>query len=114
VLLVPPVLEVLLVVLPEFDGAEPLPRHAEAGPPEREEGGTDTGVHPPGPTFGAETRGSDVVPDDVAIWAEVALALPGHQVMNHPSATVATTSWPSSRARVTPVTPDWVLPSTSV
>jgi hypothetical protein len=124
---VPDELTVLLVVLPGFGGAAPPPRHEEAGPgvpeepeePEEPEDEEDEeagggGMHRPGPIFRLDKRGSDVVPDGVAIWAEVALALPGHQATNHPSATVATTSWPSSRARVTPVTPDWVLPSTSV
>ena len=55
-----------------------------------------------------------MVPDWVLTWADVAVALPGHQATSHPSSTVATTSCPSSRTSVTPVTSDAVRPSTKV
>jgi hypothetical protein len=78
------------------------------------------GVHDPGEDGGAAgpwalgTRASVVVPDGVLTWADVAVALPGHQATSQPSSTVATTSCPSSRTSVTPVTPDAVRPSTNV
>ena len=95
-----------------------------AGPPE--DPGEDVPplpleVHDPGDR-GRRERGPDAgheeprssCPTAVVTWADVAVALPGHQATSHPSSTVATTSCPSSRTSVTPVTPDAVRPSTNV
>ena len=100
----------LLPLVPELPGQfavvagpEPPLWETEDGPPDPrddpcvttgpgpgpEEG--ETGGHG-APGFDAGTSACDVVPDAVVACADVAVALPGHQATNHPSATVATTS----------------------
>src|SRR3974390_2583499 len=68
-----------------------------------------------GASLAEGTSGSDLVPALVTTCADVATEPPvGHQATNQPSATVETTCWPSSSARVTPVTPFATRPSTKV
>ena len=83
----------------------PLPLTDVPGPRWGNAGGTG---------IGSWTSGSVAVPEAVVTCADVALLLPGHQATNQPSATVATTSCPSSSTSVTAVTPGSVRPSTSV
>src|SRR5580704_1435741 len=72
------------------------------------------GVAGPGPPLSADCSASVDVPEAFVTWAEVAAAPPGHQAISQPSSTVATTSCPSSRTRVTAVTPVATRPSTRV
>ena len=55
-----------------------------------------------------------VVPEALASCAEVAVAVPGHQATNDPSATVACTLLPSESTSVTPVTSAATCPCKNV